>query len=86
MKISGSTVEINLHLDQAEHFFVAPDLDPLHQKAVYEPGVDTVFTQVRASRLRDVVQSNPIPSTRSNKPWPGAAAQGSTEGLLRVSS
>jgi hypothetical protein len=51
---SHSPVEITLPLDRAEYFFVAPDLDPLHQKAIYEPGVDTVFTQVKASRIRDV--------------------------------
>jgi hypothetical protein len=53
---SHSPVEITLHLDRGEYFFVAPDLDPLHQKAIYEPGVDTVFTKVRAGRLRDAVR------------------------------
>jgi len=52
---SHSPVEITLNLDQAEYFFVAPDLDPLHQKALYEAGVDTVFTKVRACRRRDAV-------------------------------
>jgi len=50
-----STIDITLHLDEAEHFFTAPEINPLAHKAVYEPGVDTVFSQVRASRLREAV-------------------------------
>jgi hypothetical protein len=48
-------VEIILSLDEVDYFFTAPDLAPLKQKPVYEPGVDTVFSKVRVGRVRDAV-------------------------------
>jgi hypothetical protein len=52
-KMMGSTTEIVLHLDEIGKFFSIPDPDPLAGNQVYEPGIDSVYDQARASRVKN---------------------------------
>jgi hypothetical protein len=51
--MNGSTTDIVLHLDEMAKFFSIPDPDPLAGKQLYEPGIEFVYDQVRASRLKN---------------------------------
>ncbi len=47
-----STTEIVIHLDEIGNFFNIPDPDPLAGNQLFEPGIDTVYDQVRASGVK----------------------------------
>jgi hypothetical protein len=47
-----STTEIVIYLDEIGNFFNTPDPDPLAGNQLFEPGIDTVYDQVRASGVK----------------------------------
>jgi hypothetical protein len=50
--MSGLETELVLHLDEIGKFFNIPDPDPLAGNQLFEPGIDRVYDQVRASGLK----------------------------------
>jgi hypothetical protein len=51
--MNGSKTEIVLHLDEIGKFFSIPDPDPFAGNQLYEPGIDLVYDQARASRVKN---------------------------------
>lgn len=52
----GEVKEISLSLPDADSFFEIPESNPLHGKAVYEPGIDTIDDLVRKIPQRDEIR------------------------------
>jgi hypothetical protein len=53
VKTNHPITEIALHLDQIGKFFSIPDPDPLAGNQIYETGIEFVYDQARASRVKN---------------------------------